>query len=616
MPPLPPPQTPPRAAADPEPRSDDTRVLEDASSAAVAGEESSWSAGAVRWSEPQLDSQIGPFRLLSFLGRGGMGQVYKAVDTRLDRVVALKLLLPGPPALEQRFQREARAQANIDHEGVCKVFEVGSADGRPFIAMQYLDGLTLGDAAEHLTLEEKVLVMGQVAEAIHAAHLLALVHRDLKPGNIMVQRREGALKALVLDFGMVRESGDAQLTVTGEVLGSPSYMAPEQLEGDLAAIDRRTDVYGLGAVFYEILVGRPPIEGKNVIDTLRRAATEDPALPRSLRPEIPPDLEWIVLRCLEKDPTRRYRSAVELIEDLERFRAGEPVQARQSTWRYRWEKRIRRRWRIYLAAALAGLAGLGVIWNDLERRYESREKARLAAFFMAEVNELEWRLRVASVLPLHDTRPERERLRERLEKVEQRVAEAGELAEGPGYFALGRGYRALGETDLGFRYLEKSRAAGFEDPSLFMSLGLAYGEQYEESLADLDLEPDSAARSAETRQAEERYRTQAIAFLNRARAGGREESAWISANLAFYESRWDVALAALQDVEETSPWLYETLWLRGAILHKQALEALGEGRDEQGLEFLDRSEEVLRQAVRAGESDPRPYAELCDLMDT
>ncbi|MEM7582467.1 MAG: protein kinase [Acidobacteriota bacterium] len=581
----------------------------------ISGTSAEGSATVGELSTPQLPGRVGHFELTSFLGRGGMGEVYKARDTRLDRTVALKLLLPGPESLEQRFQREACAQAKIQHEAVCSVFEVGVAEGRSFIAMQYLEGQSLGDAADELTLEEKVLVIRQVAEAIDAAHTQALVHRDLKPGNIMVHRVDGTLRAWVLDFGMVLAIGDGKLTTTGEVLGSPCYMAPEQIGGEISAIDRRTDVYGLGAVCYEILAGRPPFEGKNVLEVLRQVAADEPAPLRRLRPELPEDLEWIVLRCLEKEPGRRYRSALALIEDLDRFRRGEPVLARRTTWRYRWSKRLRRHWRPLAAAALLLMMVGALAWRDIAQRRAASETARLTSHFLREKKELEWRLRAISMLPLHDSRAERDRMMGWLERLKQEVELTGEIGKGPGYFALGRGYQVLGAREKGLRYLERSWAQGFRDPRLSFSLGLEYSQLYDESLARLTLQPIPERQHALRREAEERYRAPAIARLREAGEGRREDSEWVAARIAAHEQRWTDALDALERVEENSPWFYETLGLRGLILHRQAL-AHADGEPTGAHDLLEQAEAALRSAIRIGASDPALYIKLCYQRDT
>lgn len=556
---------------------------------------------------------VGPFELLGFLGRGAMGQVYKARDTRLDRILALKLLLPGPPAFEQRFQREAWAQAKVDHSGVCKVYEVGTADARTYIAMEFLDGQTLAEVAESLTLEEKVSVIHQVAEAVHAAHRQALVHRDLKPGNIMVQRVDGRLKAWVLDFGIVYSDDDAQLTRTGEVVGTPLYMAPEQVRGEMAAVDRRTDVYSLGAMLYELLTGQPPILGGNILELLQRISDEDPLPPRQLRSSIPEDLEWIVLRCLEKDPGRRYASAAALVRDLERFRSGEPVDARQSTWRYRLTKRIRKHRHVLVVGGLLVALLVGIAWRDLTQRRDAARATDLTAKFLRQVEQIEWRTRLIAALPMHDTRPEKVKMLAELEALEREVDASGEVARGPGLLALGRGYHVLGDLDRGLAYLEQAWEAGNRDPILSFDLGLAYGEKYEEYLLRSRQAADPDIQQQLEQEATARYRAPAIEHFRRAQQSGAGDSTWARALLATYEERWDEALEALATVEAASPWRYETHIVRSTIWRTRAREDHDAGRDDDALEKLERAAETLQVALRKGESDSRAYTALCEV---
>ena len=561
----------------------------------------------------ELNQQVGPFLLVDFLGRGGMGQVYKALDTRLDRMIALKLLLPGPLASEERFQREARSQAKIQHEGVCQVYEVGEADGRPYIAMQLIDGRTLTEVAPELTLEEKVSVLRQVAEAVHAAHLQALVHRDLKPGNIMIQRLEEGLKAWVLDFGMVHVAGDAHLTVTGEVVSTPNYMAPEQVHADIGAIDRRTDVYSLGAILYELLTGKLPIIGRTVMEVLYRIESEDPVAPRKLRPSLPEDLEWIVLRCLEKEPSRRYRSASALIEDLDRFRRGESVDARQSTWRYRVSKKLRKHRQWVGVACLLTILLLGAVWQDYSRKREAAETARLSARFLHKVEQIEWQTRLMAALPLHDTRPEKNKLLAELRGLEQEIEDSGASAHGPGFFALGRGYHVLGELDRGLSYLEQSWEAGHRDPLLSFALGLAYGEKYDLQLLDANYAIDKEVHRQLKQDAELRYKRPALEQFHKAREGGAGESAWARALLAGYEGRWNAALEALDEAEQESPWRYEVHTERSKIWRNRADQARVDGRLEEAKALAEQADLAGAVAGRMGESDSGAYATLCEI---
>jgi tetratricopeptide (TPR) repeat protein/predicted Ser/Thr protein kinase len=263
------------------------------------------------------------------LGAGGMGEVFKNWDPQLERFVAVKYLRSDDPELVERMFREAKAQARIDHPGVCKVYEVGEEDGRPFIAMQFVDGPLLDEAVRDLTIEQKVLLIKKVAEAVAAAHSVGLIHRDLKPSNIKVSETEmGELHPYVLDFGLAREQEVSGLTVTGQVVGTAGYLSPEQARGEASKLDRRTDVFSLGVILYQILGGEPPFPKSSPAEYLVSLLGEDPTPLRKLNPDVPLDLETVVMRCLEKDRAGRYQSARELADDLGRFLNGEPVSAR------------------------------------------------------------------------------------------------------------------------------------------------------------------------------------------------------------------------------------------------------------------------------------------------
>jgi hypothetical protein len=280
--------------------------------------------------------------ILGELGRGGMGVVYQARQLALDRLVALKMVLAGAHAGEAervRFKVEAEAVARLQHPNVVQIHEVGEAGGLPYFSLEFCPGGSLEKRLQGTPLpaREAAALVETLARAMNAAHGKGIVHRDLKPANVLLGEG-GAPK--ITDFGLAkRVEVGAGLTATGAVLGTPSYMAPEQAGGKGAAVSPAADVYALGAILYECLTGRPPFKAATPLDTLLQVVSDEPVAPRQLQSRTPRDLETIALKCLQKEPGKRYASALELAEDLRRFQAGEPIRARpvgsaERAWRW------------------------------------------------------------------------------------------------------------------------------------------------------------------------------------------------------------------------------------------------------------------------------------------
>jgi tetratricopeptide (TPR) repeat protein/predicted Ser/Thr protein kinase len=329
------------------------------------------------------------------IGAGGMGEVFKAWDPDLQRHVALKYLRHDDPVLVERLLREARAQARVDHPSVCKVYEVGEDDGRPFIAMEFVDGTALDAAARALSVEQKVLLIRKVAEAVQTAHSAGLIHRDLKPANILVADHDDQLHPYVLDFGIARIEELAGLTMTGQVMGTPGYLSPEQARGDLTAIDRRTDVFSLGVILYELLGGAKPFDGDSNVEILMHLIEDEPVPLRRVAPDVPRDLETVVMTCLEKAPDRRYPSARALADDLGRFLDGEPVEARALSLRQRLLRRARKNPVLSLGAVVSAvviatlLVALLLGWVRYTRDLEQKEiEASEIAEFLVGIFEV------------------------------------------------------------------------------------------------------------------------------------------------------------------------------------------------------------------------------------
>ena len=568
--------------------------------------------GQDRFADPDLDAieSLGRFRVERFLGAGGMGKVFRAFDRKLERAVALKLLTLPDAQAAKRFLAEARAQARVDHPNVCQVFDAGEVKGRRFIVMQLLDGKTLSKVANDLSLEQKVAVVRSVCEGVQAAHKLGLVHRDLKASNVIVVEVDGERHPYVVDFGLAREVGPGGATVTGAAAGTPWYMAPEQVAG--AAVDRRTDVYALGVLLYRLLGDRYPIEGTSEVDVMLKVLTEDPEPLRRVAPRVPADLDTVVMKCLERDPARRYDSARALADDLGAWLGGEPIAARPAGIAYRLGKKLRKHRAVAalgLAAALALVAAAGY---GVATRLRAAERARLAQRFGAETERLEWMLRAAYELPLHDVSAVRERVRGHVFELETTVASIGRALAGPGRFALGRGWLALDEADRAAAELARAWEGGYRQPEVALARGLAFARLYELKAEIARRIPHPDERASALVDARERYERPAAEYLAAGSAaggaGGMEQ--YVAALLAFHREQWDAALVAARAAAEAQPWLYEAKLLEGTVERSRIAPDAGEA---ERAERYAAARVALTEAARRGESDPRAYASLCSL---
>lgn len=553
----------------------------------------------------------GRLELRERIGAGGMGEIHLAWDRALQRPVAVKFVRGADPKDADRLLLEARLQARVEHPHVVRVHEVGSLGGRPCIVLQLVRGSGLDECGPRLPLAERVELLRHAALGLHAAHLQGLVHRDVKPGNLLVEELEtGARTAFVTDFGLAHAE-EGGLTRSGVLQGTLDFMSPEQIEGS-RPIDFRTDVYALGATLYALLAGRPPFrvpgrdpgnDGEEQVQVLRRILDEEPPPLRSLAPQAAQDLCVIVAKAMEKDPGARYPSAEAFAEDLARFQRGEPILARlpgPGERFLKWARRNRAASRA-LAAALAVLVaavGWG-LWVSRRSGFEALEAARLGAQG-ARLQEL---MRLEQLLPPHDLRPAKEKVRAVVAGLQARPPA---VAAATVAFTLGRGHQLLGDDVAAWTELTRAWELGFRQPEAAAALAEVEGRRYARELAALGRIDDPARRKARVEDLARRFRDPAVARLKGLAAGTELDRHLIAARLALVERRFADAAAEAAEGERAGADPVEAPALEGEARFLEAVDRWERGDVAGARAGLAQAAASLERAIDVARSAPAP----------
>ncbi len=554
------------------------------------------------------------YNVIEKIGEGGMGKVYKAFDPHLKRYVALKFVKENSDDVIERFVQEAQAQGQITHENICRIYEVGEYNNTPYIAMQYIDGPSLLEIETRINLEQKVLIMKAVAGAIHEAHRKGIIHRDIKPSNIMLEQSpEGEWIPYVMDFGLAREIEAPSITMSGMVVGTPNYMSPEQARGDRGNINRRSDIYCLGSTMYELFSGERAFTGDSPIKVLLMVVNDEPKPIRKINPEIPVDLETIVLKCLEKEPHRRYDSSKAIAEDLQLYLNGEPVLARPLTITYKIIKKAKRHKIAVILGSIVFIILIILISMWLRTRWKMGKIADIAQKFGQNVVNIESLMRISHTIPLHDTRPERKRVKKQIEEIREQIKQIGDLGKGPGNYALGKGYIVLSEYDNALKYLKMSWNSGYKTQSVAYSMGLTLTKIYKKEYDKIKNIHEKSLKDYQKKKIEEKYLKPAIEFLKKSRGLIGESPEYLEALIAYNDRRFNVAIKKARSAFNSIPWLYEAKLLEGNIYEAMGVDKRDKGDISGALHDFKKAEEAFKEAIHIGESDPQSYNNLCDL---
>jgi serine/threonine-protein kinase len=418
-------------------------------------------------------------------------------------------------------------------------------------------------------------------------------------------------KPYVLDFGLARDQDAPGLTRTGMAVGTPYYMAPEQVAGNSDHLDRRTDVYGLGATLYELLCGMPPYQGSSGGEILLQILKNDPVHIGKVAPKTPQDLQTIVMKCLERDASRRYDSAKSLSEDLQRFLDGDPITAKPTSFSYRLFKRAKKN-KLATGIALAA-AAITVIFAGtfLWVQWQNKLRAEYAREFGDEVKNIQSILPNIYTAPLHDVRSEIAALRSRLKRMEERVKQGGRPAQDPGNNALGQGYLALGEIEKAKEHLEKAWKAGHHSPSTAYALGQTLGLLFQKKLGEAERITSQDVRQILKQQYEKEFRDPAVSYLKKAE-GSVESPAYVEGLIALYEKRYEDALKKSKEAYQQSKWSYEAKTLEGKALAGIAQKKSEAGDFKGAVQQYGAAGESYAKAAELGRSRADIYLSDCD----
>ncbi len=557
------------------------------------------------------DTRIGHWKIRDQIGQGGMARVYRVqrTDGLLDQQLALKIMSDrfDSESTTSRFMREQQILANLNHQHIARFLDAGvTSDAQPWFVMEYIPGpdLLTHCVTESLPLKDRIRLFRQVCEALAHAHAHGIVHRDIKPSNILVDTEQRQVK--LLDFGVAAQQSSEGLTLTGTIMGTPGYMSPEQASGK-SVIDERSDLFAMGILLYQLINERLPFPGDSLPEVSYRVVHQPPD---SCDASVPPDLEAIIGQCLEKKPGHRYASVNLLLNDIDAFLQGKPVQARRIgrlQRLLRWSQRNRAISAAVLIALLALVFAGSYASLQSYRALQSIQASETMAYQSQKlVNEV----RRIHMMPAHDVQPDYDRVRDQLGRLRQDMATNPLINPGQGHAAIGAVHLALAEHDLAKEALEAAQVHGWQTPQSTYDYGRAMLSIWQVERLSLRQISDAEAREARSDELDNSYREPAITALKSVR-GSVDQSDFLDAQLALFEGDYSQAIEHAERSLTRNDWHYEShLLIAEALMRRLTVEGRKTGYVD-SLPDIHRSMIHNQAALQIGRSDPMVSVSIC-----
>lgn len=565
-----------------------------------------------------LAGNLAHFEVQQIIGKGGMGAVYKAQDQTLERHVAIKVLRQHrglDQAGKDLLLEEARTICKLSHPNIVTVFDIARGTDNNFIIMEWIEGETLDKLipADGMDLTTALNYASQIVQGLVHAHQHHIIHSDIKPQNIMHTPEDGIK---ILDFGIagLLEKQAQQLPAesssntqsnsqkqtsskTRGFTGTPGYASPEQALGK-SNLDERSDIFAFGIVFYQLLTGKRPFDGKTAKEKTAAILTGDyPALPS----KIPQDIRAIVEHCLKLSPKDRYQSSAELEDDLQRFQNGNPVSVINSKSYWLKKKTVKHKWPVLLVtlAAFAGVAQL--TWQQVQSAQQS-QREQLLTRFTRQVENLEANVQLTRMSPAHDTTASQQAWQASIAEIQQQIPQLGDIAKGPGNYATGRMFYVLQDYENALQHLQSAWDAGFTEDRTAYYLALTHSALYQQQYAIIQNLDSNSAKRDRLEVLDAKHKQPAINYLQQGMSDSPFQ-AYAQALLTFYQGNNQQALEMLQNLTDTPAWFYEHHILRGDILLNQADFHGSQGEQEKSNELAQQALHSYELARALGRSD-------------